>query len=468
MRKEKELIKNTFIILLGKFCTQFLSYFLLPLYTSVLNSSQYGIVDLITTYITLAVPIISLQMEMGIFRELIDSRNNNYKINEIITSGMKSVFVQLCVSLIIYFVLNIFIDIPYSYFILFTICTTLLSNLFLQISRGLGNNIAYSIGSVIAGVSTILFNILFLVILNFKIEGMILSTGLGNLLATIFLFFKLKLYNKINIKTYSKNINIKLLKYSLPLVPNGLIWWVINVSDRTLISWFLGTSSNGIYAVSNKLSNILIQVYNVFNLSWTESASFHINDEDKDSFFSRVFNEIINIFYSVCIIFVLFMPFIFKILINQNYIEAYMYIPLLLLGTLFNIVVSFIGCIYVAKKLTKQVARTSLYAGIINILINVLLIKQIGIYAAAISTVLAFFIMSVYRFIDVQKYVKLKLDIKNILFLTFLFILVCTIYYINNLILNCIGCFTISIILIIYNKEYIYNLIKKVKLIFFK
>ncbi len=197
MRKEKELIKNTFIILLGKFCTQFLSYFLLPLYTSVLNSSQYGIVDLITTYITLAVPIISLQMEMGIFRELIDSRNNNYKINEIITSGMKSVFVQLCVSIIIYFVLNIFIDIPYSYFILFTICTTLLANLFLQISRGLGNNIAYSIGSVIAGVSTILFNILFLVILNFKIEGMILSTGLGNLLAAIFLFFKLKLYNKI-------------------------------------------------------------------------------------------------------------------------------------------------------------------------------------------------------------------------------------------------------------------------------
>ena len=64
MSKKKDLVKNTFIILLGKVCTQFLSFFLMPLYTNVLSSSEYGTVDLIITYVALFVPVITLQIEM--------------------------------------------------------------------------------------------------------------------------------------------------------------------------------------------------------------------------------------------------------------------------------------------------------------------------------------------------------------------------------------------------------------------
>ena len=466
MSKKSELIKNTFIILLGKFCTRFLSFFLLPLYTSVLSSKQYGVVDLITTYITLLVPIISLQLEMAVFREIIDYRKNVKKLKEIISSSLFTIFIQFLICLFLYFIIGLFINIPYKSYIVFSVVCSLLSNLLLQVARGKGDNVGYSIASLIAGGMTIILNILFLLIFRMKIEGMLLASALGNFFAMMYLFIRCRIWKYVNYKYYSKDLSFKLLKYSMPLVPNGLIWWIINVSDRTLISIFLGTSSNGIYAVSNKFSLVLIQIYNIFNLSWTESASLHINDNDKNEFFSKTFNEIIKIFFSMCILIVGIIPFVFKFLVNKNFSDAYYYVPSLLVGTMFNIIVTFIGGIYVAKKLTKEIAITSFWSGIINILFNVILIKKIGIYAAAISTIISFIVMSIYRYVDIQKYVKLKFNYKQIFILVIIFIIECIVYYLRNRFLMILVLVIVSSIIIYLNVDYIkiiFNMINHIK-----
>ena len=68
MSRNTTLLKNTLIILFGKVCTQLISYFLLPVYTTVLSTEEYGTVDLLITYVTLIAPIITLQMEAAVFR----------------------------------------------------------------------------------------------------------------------------------------------------------------------------------------------------------------------------------------------------------------------------------------------------------------------------------------------------------------------------------------------------------------
>lgn len=463
MKKSIELIKNTIIILLGKVCTQFLSFFLLPLYTSILSSEEYGIFDLITTYVTLIVPIITLQLEMALFREIIDSRNDEKKKRNIISSGFVSIFIQFIFCLLIFFIVSRFINIPYKNYLVLNVLSVMSSNILLQIARGNGDNVGYSLGSVIAGVITIILNLVFLIIFKFRVDGMLLAATIANFMTSVFLFFRLKIYSYFKIKFANKQTIFSLLKYSFPLVPNGLIWWVINVSDRTLISLFLGASANGLYAVSNKFSTILIQVYNVFNLSWTESASLHIDDEDKDKFFSDTFNTTISVFYSICIMFVAILPMIFNIFVNDSYNEAYLYIPILLIGMMFNICVSFIGCIYVAKKLTKEVAITSFWSGLLNIIINVALIKKTGIYAAAISTVLAFMIMSIYRYIDVQKYVKLKIKPIKLFLLTCLFVIECLVYYLNIKSLSLANAILSIVLLVFLNRESLVSLFSKIR-----
>lgn len=463
MEKNKELIKNTIIILLGKFCTQFLSFFMLPLYTNVLSSSQYGAYDLIITYIALFVPIISLQLEMAIFRELIDNRNNKSKSDIIISSGIYSIIIQFLFCSAIYYFISLFLEIPYKNYIIANIFSVMISNVFMQISRGLGKNVEYSISSVIIAILTILLNIVFLIFLKLNVEGMILSSIISNLCGAVYIFIKCKIYKSYKYSSIKKEIIYRLLKYSLPLVPNGLIWWIINVSDRTIISIWLGTGANGIYSVSNKFSGILIQIFNIFNLSWAESASLYINANDKNEFFSNVFNKTLKYSIVGCLLIIAIMPISFNILISKDYSEAYIYIPILLIGMIFNIIVSFIGNIYIAKKLTKEVAKTSFGAGILNIIINIFLINYIGIFAAAISTLLAFLIMSILRMIDVQKYVKIRIDYKEIYKDVIFLILSIIIYYLNQKYISIIFITILLIYIYIENKKYTYLIIKKVK-----
>ena len=86
MNREKELAKNTLIITIGRICTQMITFFLLPLYTTILTTEEYGIVDLLNSLVMFLIPIISLQLEQAVFRKLIDNRKNNNQIKKIISS----------------------------------------------------------------------------------------------------------------------------------------------------------------------------------------------------------------------------------------------------------------------------------------------------------------------------------------------------------------------------------------------
>ena len=111
MSKEKELVKNTAIITFGKVCTQLVSFLLLPLYTSILSTEEYGTVDLVITYSTLLLPFITLALEQALFRFLIDARGNKEKtcqyisttvfISGIILSGAVAVILGIYIFTVI-------------------------------------------------------------------------------------------------------------------------------------------------------------------------------------------------------------------------------------------------------------------------------------------------------------------------------------------------------------------------------
>ena len=83
------------------------------------------------------------------------------------------------------------------------------------------------------------------------------------------------------------------------------------------------------------------------------------------------------------------MPIIFKILINKNYYNAIYYVPILLIATYFANISGFYGGIFTAYKDTKIMGTTTIAAAVINLVINLFTIKWIGVYAAALSTLIA-------------------------------------------------------------------------------
>lgn len=467
MNKKKQLAKNTIIIFFGRVCTQLISFFLLPLYTSYLATKEYGTVDLIQTYVTLLVPIITLELEMSTFRFLIDSRKSVKETNKLISNNFFILGISLSIFSILYIIVSSFVTIPYRWLILVDIIVCVLSGNFLQVARGFGKTLDYAISCILTGLTTVISNIILICFVHMQAEGMIISMALANFICSLYLFIRLKLYSKINFKIVDFKQIKEMYKYSLPLIPNSISWWIINVSDRSIISIVLGASANGLYAISNKFPTIISSLTGVFNLSWSESAALHINSSDRDEFFSDITNTILRLFMALGVGMLACMPFVFPILIDVKYNDAYNYIPFLVLGTVFNVAICLYSQVYLAKKLSKQVASTAIVGAIINILINVIFIKQIGLYAAAISTMISYFVMMVYRHFDLKKYVNIKIEKKLIIESIIIYTFTLLIYYQKSIILHVICLLIVCIYAFITNKDFLKSsyltIVKKIK-----
>lgn len=458
--KIKTLIKNTIIIFFGKLSTQLISFLLLPLYTSYIITSEYGYVDLIITYISLIVIVATLQLDMASFRFLIDYRNEKEGKERVISN----VFFCLCIVIMLFtisfVIINNIFNIKYGWIILLVVIFNIISSILLQIARGLGKNIDYAISSAIGGVATVVTNVILIVKLGFGGKGLLITMIVSNLAISLYLIFRLRIYKSIKIKYKSKSTLKELLKYSLPLIPNQISWWIVGTSDRTIVSFFLGTATNGIYSIANKFPTILNGINSVFHLSWTEQAVLHYKEEDRDDFFSTVINNALKIYGTICLLIIVTLPLIFNVLINENYADAYFQIPILLLGILFSIIISLISVVYVAKKMSKELAKTSVITAIINIVVNLILIKFIGLYAASISTFIAYFSVAVNRWFDIKKYITIKLNTKEITILLFSIAIAIYFYYIK---MYSVLIFILAIALSIYiNKNIIFDFLKNI------
>lgn len=432
MTKSQELAKNTLIIAVGKLFTQLLTFLLLPIYTFFLTPADYGMVDLILTYVLLLTPLATLQVERATFRYLIDSRSDRKKIGIIITNSFIILTLGAMIACIVILACNLFYSIPLVVLAALLGIATIYSSLLQQIARGMGKNKTFSIGSIITGIFQVVFVIIFIVYLKYGAEGILIASIIANAAGITYFIYSTKCWRYIRISNFDKSYSRSLLSYSMPLVPSNLAWWVINVSDRTIISIFMGMTANGMYAISARLSSILTMLYAIYDMSWTESVSLHINSEDRHQFFSSSMDQALRFFSSVGALLVGGIAMAFPYIVGKAYNEAYYYIPILVLGALFGGIVSQYSALYIATKETKKVASSSIGAALINLVITLFGIHFIGIYAAAFATVISFLAMAIYRHYDTKKYVTITYKKSTFISLCIAYLLIAILYYQNT------------------------------------
>lgn len=464
MSREKNLAKNTFIITVGKISTQLITFFLLPLYTGILSTEEYGTIDLVNTLVILMTPIITFQVEQGTFRMLVDARNNFFQQKEIITSSIISTIISIIVFTSVCLPISCWLGKSYWYFFILNVIATVECSLFMQIARGLDKNVIYAFSSFIVALLAIVFNVIFLVVFQMRINGMLLGTFLSQVLGSVYLFFRLDLMKYIGRKSLQKKRILELWKYSLPLVPNSISWWIFNSSDRIIVTAILGLSMNGILSASHKFSSLYITTYNIFNITWTESICIHINDKDIHDYYNRVFNTVLGLFFSIGMLIVSVMPFMYNILINSKYIDGYNLVPIHICASMFNIILGLIGTVYVAKKNTKAVAYTSLISAVINILVHICLIKFIGLYAAPLSTLIALAIMTFLRNKDIStRYFKIAYNRKLIASSIVCFTIIVATYYCDSTFLHIIVIILSLVYCTVWSKEIVMKGLSMIK-----
>lgn len=452
-RATAALAKNTIIIGFSKLVTSLIGFCLLPVMTAEMTRSEYGLLDLVISYVALFTPVVLLGLDIGAFRFIVDSRKDIERKKKILSTTFIMVLVTMVLIIVLFIALKLFLFFNLSWLILVYVLLSISYLLMQQVVRGDGDNVGYALSAIIFSVSLSFGVGLSLKVLNLGLSGILASYSLAALVAIAFCFYRTKIHRYVSIKHYDRELRKDLLRFSLPIVPNGISWYLFHASDRTVISIILGTAANGIYAVSNKFAGILGVIENILYISWAEASSSHIDDEDKDNFFSSTFNAEIKLLSSASFILLPIVSLLFPVMISRDFSDSYLYFPVLAFGVIVCFITSFFSAIYLAKKMTKQVMITSIIGAATNLIVNIALIWFIGLWSAAVSTVMAYSVMAVYRHFDVKKYVKINYEKGIFVKIALSFVIVSILYYINNFWLNLFNLGMSLVIALVMNKS---------------
>ena len=407
MGESKRLIKNTGIIAIGNLCTKLVTFLLLPLYTSILSTAEYGTVDYVTSISIFLVPVSTLLMDEAVFRFLIDCRTEQDR-ERVITSSMALFLLGMVATLIVLVPILIFLRYRYAVLLVLFVLSSSTLQIVSSLLRGLGKTSSYAVLNFIAGFTTVVLNVLFIAVFRWGVLGMLSASVVGQFLAPAVFVVHLRLWREIKPKAYSKKTSQELFRYALPLIPNKVSWTIMNLSDRLVIMNTIGASSSGLYAVSYKFPNAMDMVYGFFYMSWKESSARALgSDEDEGAFYNLVYDKLKRFMMSVVIGMTACMPLVFKLLVADSYNEAILYVPVLLLATYYSNISGFYGGIFTAYKDTKVMGTTTVVAAVLNLVLNLVLISYLGLWGSSLATLAATFVVNEYRRVKVKAYVSL-------------------------------------------------------------
>ncbi|HFI0683466.1 TPA: polysaccharide biosynthesis C-terminal domain-containing protein, partial [Streptococcus suis] len=302
------------------------------------------------------------------------------------------------------------------------IISTMVYNYANQFARGIGLTKEYAISGVFSTLITVISNIILLVVLDYGVDGYVISYILSYLLPFLYLSFCIISSIGINFK-FSKDILIECLTFSIPLVPNAVLWWLINGANRLLILQYVGSVGNGIFAVANKLPMLLTLVTGIFLQAWQLSAYEEYGNSENIEYNRVVFKMYSQFLFLFGIGISIFSKLYFETFIDPRYNEAKSFVYLLILAVIFQSLSGFLGTIYTSARDTKGVLSSSSTGAAISIILSYFLTKSYGVLGSSIGTLIGFFVMYIFRLFDTKKFVDLTSEAKGVFFLSILILI---------------------------------------------
>ena len=406
-QRYSKLAKNTAIFAIGSFASKVLSFLIVPLYTYVLSTEEYGQIDLFLTTVNFLIPIITLQIQESMIRFLLGR-----EINETTTiSNCLIVYsFSLPVAVVSFFVYqNIYNDYLLSLLFSLFVLAYSFNSIFAHYLRAVNKNTAFSVKGIIETIAILSLNVLFLVVFKYGVKGYLLSMLLAQLAGILFLLKSGDLWNKLTIRNRDLVILKRMLLFSIPLIPNSLMWWVMSAGDKYIINWFLGDSANGLYSLSLKIPTIISLLYNIFFQAWQMSAIEEDNSTARKAFYEKIFcvtNAVLLLSSSMIIMTV---KTIFQVM-DEKFVPAWVYVPVLVFATIFNCQASFLGVVYTTTKNTKNAFFTTALGAVVNLGINLILVSGLGLHGVTIGTCAGYIVVSLVRGKDVKKEIGMSFD----------------------------------------------------------
>ena len=410
----KKTVKHSAIYAIGTMLRRLTGLVMLPIYTRYLTPEDYGVVELLTMAIEIAGILVGLRISQAMFRFYILAESKRDK-DEIVATVLFTVAGSSLVGATALFFgaeflsQIIFGDAAYIYefqLYAFTLVTNAVIAVGLSYLRALLVQVLFVVINVISLIIQVALNIVFVVMLEMHVTGVVYSALISGVMLSVGLTFYIIVNSGIH---YSKSIALRLIKFIAPLILASIGAFYVAYADKYFLRVFGSLNDVGLYALAARISAVLATAFEAFNMSWSADRFEIVKKDNAREIYEQVFR-----FFSAAIIFsgaglALFANDFFHIMTSPEFYPAGNIVPLLVLAALSGIYKIYCNFGVMYSTRTGIMAEAAWINAVIASIGYLLLIPALGVYGAALTLVFSNFIEFVWVYRKSMRHYDMEL-----------------------------------------------------------
>lgn len=349
-RAYKNLLSDTVVFAAGSMLTKLIQFFLLPMYTALLTTEQYGIGELVNNMSELLYPICCLGVYEGVFRYALDKEEDKASV---FTSGVTVALTLVPIVMASAVVAYAYTGFDYAWQLVALCLADSLKMICLQFSKGLGRTRLYAVSGVVGALALCALGFVFLGVARLGTFGYLYALLASQVVQLGVVVLGAKMWRFFSLSKLSKRVVLQLLRYSLPMVPNSLAWWFVNLSGRYIVLFSQGAAVAGLYAAATKLPSIMVMLVTVFQQAWQIFSAREYTEGDRDESFGVIFRVYTTLLLCSGSLVVAFTQPLSRVMLSGEFFDARLFVPALMFGAVINGYSTYFGTIYNAAKKTQ-------------------------------------------------------------------------------------------------------------------
>lgn len=406
----RELAGNTLIFMIAEFSSKLISFVMMPIITLNLTPEMLGKAEYIVNLSELLYPLFTVGLTDALLRFTIKDKNNigNSPVDILASCTIVGLIGTVILGL------GFLIKDGFAFSINSCLCFILFISVFFstflgQYLRGIDFNLHYALSGIIRSVSLLVTFLIFVVKMGLNYKGYVLSIIASNFISMFYMMSVLLIKKLPIVGHYNKTLTKRMLRYSLPLIPNMLCWWGIQLSNKYFLTYFYDIGMFGIYTSISKIATLINIVSIIFCKAWTVSA-VKINDEKEYSLNTVIFRLYSSVIILGTSCLLVLLPFVSRILLKGEFFDYWSFSTIAILIATFNCYGSFFGPFY-GVNYNNVLNLFSTLTGLITILIfSLFLIPGFGLLGALIASLLGYIALFLFRYYSTKTISNIKIN----------------------------------------------------------
>ncbi|MBQ9964994.1 MAG: lipopolysaccharide biosynthesis protein [Clostridia bacterium] len=453
----KKFLNGSVVYFIGNALSQLASLLLMRFVTGHISPEEYGFYNLLTTVSNLVIPFVTLQIADAVFKFVLKSQTEDEK-----KSYLTTCFLVTAVSAVVIvagtFLLSCFVEIPHVWLVALYVVLYAVNGIYQKVIRCLNKSKVLVSGSLMKTVLFLLLEILFISVLDMRLEALLLANILSIVFFLVYAELRVRSFKFLDLRPMRLRVFPQMLRFSVPLMPNAAFWWMTSSVNNVIVSAKLGVDVNGIYAVSGKFSNVLSLVTNVLNTAWQDTAVADYGNEGFGKFLTKTLNMYVKLIFSAIAALIPLVAVVLPYMVDPSYYAAIPYAPFLLIAAGLSAMSGFMAQIFTGQGKTKTIMTTSLFGMAVNIAVIALLVEPLGLWAAVLGSLAADTVLVFLRTFLARKEFAKGVEYRHFAVVFGMLAVSVYLYLTQNAVVNLIWLVCVAVLALILNRPFMKDL----------